>query len=105
MFFRYFKRFQAHHYIGKKSIMPDITSARLVVCRKHAKGSCGSESLFMLLSVLPVLKVGMYHDPHMEDGTSSKENRIIYSDSMPRRVGSFYRGIQRSWTVNKSLNA
>ncbi|KAF5904017.1 cyclin-dependent kinase-like 5 isoform X1, partial [Clarias magur] len=36
-------------------------------------------------------EVGMYHDPHMEDGTSSKENRIIYSDSMPRRVGSFYR--------------
>ncbi|XP_053532651.1 cyclin-dependent kinase-like 5 isoform X2 [Ictalurus punctatus] len=36
-------------------------------------------------------RVGMYHDPHMEDGTSSKENRIIYSDSMPRRVGSFYR--------------
>jgi len=34
----------------------------------------------------------MYHDAHMEDGTSSKENRIIYSDSMPRRVGSFYRG-------------
>ncbi|XP_027024342.2 cyclin-dependent kinase-like 5 isoform X1 [Tachysurus fulvidraco] len=36
-------------------------------------------------------EVGMYHDPHMEDGTSSKENRLIYSDSMPRRVGSFYR--------------
>ncbi|XP_016403583.1 cyclin-dependent kinase-like 5 [Sinocyclocheilus rhinocerous] len=33
----------------------------------------------------------MYHDTHMEDGTSSKENRMIYSDSMPRRVGSFYR--------------
>ncbi|XP_068080287.1 cyclin-dependent kinase-like 5 isoform X2 [Danio rerio] len=36
-------------------------------------------------------RAGMYHDAHMEDGTSSKENRIIYSDSMPRRVGSFYR--------------
>ncbi|KAG9348902.1 hypothetical protein JZ751_029219 [Albula glossodonta] len=33
----------------------------------------------------------MYHDTHAEDGASSKENRIIYSDSMPRRVGSFYR--------------
>ncbi|XP_035265242.1 cyclin-dependent kinase-like 5 isoform X7 [Anguilla anguilla] len=36
-------------------------------------------------------EVGMYHDTHPEDGASSKENRIIYSDSMPRRVGSFYR--------------
>lgn len=44
----------------------------------------------------PVLQVGMYHDPHLEDGTSSKENRMIYSDSMPRRVGSFYRGILKS---------
>ncbi|XP_016350358.1 cyclin-dependent kinase-like 5 isoform X1 [Sinocyclocheilus anshuiensis] len=39
----------------------------------------------------PKNEAGMYHDAHMEDGTSSKENRIIYSDSMPRRVGSFYR--------------
>uniref|UniRef100_A0A8C1AH19 Cyclin-dependent kinase-like 5 n=1 Tax=Cyprinus carpio carpio TaxID=630221 RepID=A0A8C1AH19_CYPCA len=39
----------------------------------------------------PKNEAGMYHDTHMEDGTSSKENRIIYSDSMPRRVGSFYR--------------
>uniref|UniRef100_A0A8B9H1K4 Cyclin dependent kinase like 5 n=1 Tax=Astyanax mexicanus TaxID=7994 RepID=A0A8B9H1K4_ASTMX len=39
----------------------------------------------------PKNEVGMYHDPHVEDGNSSKENRIIYSDSMPRRVGSFYR--------------
>ncbi|XP_023656628.2 cyclin-dependent kinase-like 5 isoform X6 [Paramormyrops kingsleyae] len=36
-------------------------------------------------------EVGAYHDPHPEDGASSKENRNIYSDSMPRRVGSFYR--------------
>ncbi|XP_066561964.1 cyclin-dependent kinase-like 5 isoform X2 [Amia ocellicauda] len=36
-------------------------------------------------------EVGMYHDPHPEDGASSKENRILYTDSMPRRVGSFYR--------------
>ncbi|XP_051966870.1 cyclin-dependent kinase-like 5 isoform X2 [Xyrauchen texanus] len=38
-----------------------------------------------------VTQAGMYHDTHMEDGTSSKENRMIYTDSMPRRVGSFYR--------------
>uniref|UniRef100_A0AAZ3NU52 Protein kinase domain-containing protein n=1 Tax=Oncorhynchus tshawytscha TaxID=74940 RepID=A0AAZ3NU52_ONCTS len=36
--------------------------------------------------------VGMYHEPHPEDPVSSKENRMIFSDSMPRRVGSFYRG-------------
>lgn len=34
----------------------------------------------------------MYHDPHGEDGVSSKENRMIFTESMPRRVGSFYRG-------------
>uniref|UniRef100_A0A674DQF9 Cyclin dependent kinase like 5 n=1 Tax=Salmo trutta TaxID=8032 RepID=A0A674DQF9_SALTR len=36
-------------------------------------------------------EVGMFHEQHPEDGVSSKENRIIYSESMPRRVGSFYR--------------
>ncbi|XP_068617207.1 cyclin-dependent kinase-like 5 [Brachionichthys hirsutus] len=36
-------------------------------------------------------EVGMYHDPHVEDGGSSKENRMIFTESMPRRVGSFYR--------------
>ncbi|KAJ7993587.1 hypothetical protein DPEC_G00273950 [Dallia pectoralis] len=36
-------------------------------------------------------EVGVYHDQYPEDGVSSKENRIMYSDSMPRRVGSFYR--------------
>ena len=34
----------------------------------------------------------MYHDYHGDDGGSSKENRMIFSESMPRRVGSFYRG-------------
>lgn len=37
-------------------------------------------------------QVGLYHDQQAEDGGSSKENRNIYSESMPRRVGSFYRG-------------
>ncbi|XP_033477704.1 cyclin-dependent kinase-like 5 isoform X3 [Epinephelus lanceolatus] len=36
-------------------------------------------------------EVGLYHDQQAEDGGSSKENRNIYSESMPRRVGSFYR--------------
>ncbi|XP_033867673.1 cyclin-dependent kinase-like 5 isoform X1 [Acipenser ruthenus] len=34
---------------------------------------------------------GVYHDPYPEDGASSKENRQMYTDSIPRRVGSFYR--------------
>uniref|UniRef100_A0A8C3RKJ3 Cyclin-dependent kinase-like 5 n=1 Tax=Chelydra serpentina TaxID=8475 RepID=A0A8C3RKJ3_CHESE len=34
---------------------------------------------------------GTYHDPHSEDGVSSKENRLLYNDPIPRRVGSFYR--------------
>ncbi|KAM9567530.1 cyclin-dependent kinase-like 5 isoform 2-T2 [Guaruba guarouba] len=34
---------------------------------------------------------GAYHDPHSEDGASTKENRILYNDPVPRRVGSFYR--------------
>ncbi|KAG8589969.1 hypothetical protein GDO81_006585 [Engystomops pustulosus] len=33
---------------------------------------------------------GPYHDTHPDD-PSSKENRHIYSDTVPRRVGSFYR--------------
>ncbi|XP_061743113.1 cyclin-dependent kinase-like 5 isoform X5 [Nerophis ophidion] len=36
-------------------------------------------------------EVAMYHDPHGEEGVSSKENRMIFTESMPRRVGSFYR--------------
>ncbi|XP_037546173.1 cyclin-dependent kinase-like 5 [Nematolebias whitei] len=36
-------------------------------------------------------EVGMYHDPHGDDGGSAKENRMIFTESMPRRVGSFYR--------------
>ncbi|KAK9518879.1 hypothetical protein VZT92_021647 [Zoarces viviparus] len=36
-------------------------------------------------------EVGLYHEQQTEDGGSSKENRNIYSESMPRRVGSFYR--------------
>ncbi|CAI9557336.1 unnamed protein product [Staurois parvus] len=34
---------------------------------------------------------GPYHDTHADDGASSKENRHMYSDTVPRRVGSFYR--------------
>ncbi|XP_029459198.1 cyclin-dependent kinase-like 5 isoform X2 [Rhinatrema bivittatum] len=34
---------------------------------------------------------GPYHDTHPDDGTSTKENRHHYSDTVPRRVGSFYR--------------
>uniref|UniRef100_A0AAR2KIX9 Protein kinase domain-containing protein n=1 Tax=Pygocentrus nattereri TaxID=42514 RepID=A0AAR2KIX9_PYGNA len=37
------------------------------------------------------LTATIYHEQHPEDGGSSKENRMIYSESMPRRVGSFYR--------------
>ncbi|KAM9301241.1 cyclin-dependent kinase-like 5 isoform 2-T2 [Morus bassanus] len=37
------------------------------------------------------LRGGAYHDPHTEDGASTKENRILYNDPVPRRVGSFYR--------------
>uniref|UniRef100_A0AAZ1XQ19 Cyclin-dependent kinase-like 5 n=1 Tax=Oreochromis aureus TaxID=47969 RepID=A0AAZ1XQ19_OREAU len=44
-------------------------------------------------------EVGMYHDPHVEDGASSKENRMIFTESMPRRVGSFYRGKEQEITV------
>ncbi|OCT91462.1 cyclin-dependent kinase-like 5 isoform X2 [Xenopus laevis] len=34
---------------------------------------------------------GPYHDSHPDDGASSKENRHTYSETVPRRVGSFYR--------------
>uniref|UniRef100_A0AAY4CBX0 Cyclin-dependent kinase-like 5 n=1 Tax=Denticeps clupeoides TaxID=299321 RepID=A0AAY4CBX0_9TELE len=36
-------------------------------------------------------EVGLYHEQHPEDTGSSKENRVVYTESMPRRVGSFYR--------------
>lgn len=45
-----------------------------------------------VISSFVVTQVGLYHDQQTEDGGSSKENRNIYSESMPRRVGSFYRG-------------
>uniref|UniRef100_A0A8C2HMG7 Cyclin dependent kinase like 5 n=1 Tax=Cyprinus carpio TaxID=7962 RepID=A0A8C2HMG7_CYPCA len=34
---------------------------------------------------------GVYHEQHADDSGSAKENRMMYSDSVPRRVGSFYR--------------
>ncbi|XP_074048427.1 cyclin-dependent kinase-like 5 [Macrotis lagotis] len=34
---------------------------------------------------------GTYHDPHSDDGAATKENRHLYNDPVPRRVGSFYR--------------
>ncbi|XP_036599306.1 cyclin-dependent kinase-like 5 isoform X1 [Trichosurus vulpecula] len=34
---------------------------------------------------------GAYHDPHSDDGAATKENRHLYNDPVPRRVGSFYR--------------
>lgn len=49
-----------------------------------------------------VLQVGMYHDPHGEDGGSSKENRMIFTESMPRRVGSFYRGEEQETQQKKT---
>ncbi|OBS71203.1 hypothetical protein A6R68_00264, partial [Neotoma lepida] len=36
-------------------------------------------------------EAGVYHDPHSDDGTAPKENRHLYNDPVPRRVGSFYR--------------
>uniref|UniRef100_A0A672RWU6 mitogen-activated protein kinase n=1 Tax=Sinocyclocheilus grahami TaxID=75366 RepID=A0A672RWU6_SINGR len=35
---------------------------------------------------------GVYHEQLADDSGSAKENRMMYSDSVPRRVGSFYRG-------------
>lgn len=50
-----------------------------------------------VISSSVVSQVGLYHDQQTEDGGSSKENRNIYSESMPRRVGSFYRGWWYLW--------
>lgn len=49
--------------------------------------------LFFMICCFVVTQVGLYHDQQPEEGGSSKENRNIYSESMPRRVGSFYRGL------------
>lgn len=48
---------------------------------------CGGVHLFVHFS-----QVGMYHDPHVEDGATAGDSRMIFTESMPRRVGSFYRG-------------
>lgn len=37
------------------------------------------------------IRGGVYHEQITDDSGSAKENRMIYSDSVPRRVGSFYR--------------
>ncbi|XP_051518443.1 cyclin-dependent kinase-like 5 isoform X2 [Myxocyprinus asiaticus] len=34
---------------------------------------------------------GVYHEQLVDDNGSAKENRMMYSESVPRRVGSFYR--------------
>ncbi|XP_052396350.1 cyclin-dependent kinase-like 5 isoform X2 [Carassius gibelio] len=37
------------------------------------------------------IRGGVYHEQLADDSGSAKENRMMYSDSVPRRVGSFYR--------------
>ncbi|XP_042605980.1 cyclin-dependent kinase-like 5 isoform X2 [Cyprinus carpio] len=37
------------------------------------------------------IRGGVYHEQLTDDSGSAKENRMMYSDSVPRRVGSFYR--------------
>lgn len=39
-----------------------------------------------------MLQGGVYHEQLTDDSGSAKENRMMYADSVPRRVGSFYRG-------------
>ncbi|KAL4656503.1 cyclin-dependent kinase-like 5 isoform X1 [Arapaima gigas] len=39
----------------------------------------------------PKNEVGLYQEPQSEDRASPQENRTIFSNSMPRRIGSFYR--------------
>lgn len=39
-----------------------------------------------------MLQGGVYHEQLADDSGSAKENRMMYADSVPRRVGSFYRG-------------
>uniref|UniRef100_A0AAZ3S323 Protein kinase domain-containing protein n=1 Tax=Oncorhynchus tshawytscha TaxID=74940 RepID=A0AAZ3S323_ONCTS len=66
----------------------------------HSVGSSREDCTEDTTRVSNEVHMGMYHEPHPEDPVSSKENRMIFSDSMPRRVGSFYRGTsQRANTV------
>lgn len=52
------------------------------------------QSFFGLINCInSFIKGGTYRDQHPDDGASTKENRLLYNDSVPRRVGSFYRGI------------
>ncbi|TRY53750.1 hypothetical protein DNTS_030565 [Danionella cerebrum] len=51
---------------------------------------------------------GVYHEQLTEDTTSAKENHMIYSESVPRRVSSFYRvpspRPENSISVESALN-
>ncbi|XP_061681613.1 cyclin-dependent kinase-like 5 isoform X1 [Syngnathoides biaculeatus] len=61
----------------------------------HAKAPNGDSARDNFHAQRQKSEVGLYHEPQAEDGggggASSKENRNIYSESMPRKVGSFYR--------------
>ena len=74
-------------------IMVRLSATKMKILR-NSVWSCVHVCTCVSAWWLCVSQVGnvMYHDPHVEDGGSSKENRMIFTESMPRRVGSFYRG-------------
>ncbi|GAB1303253.1 Cyclin-dependent kinase-like 5 [Apodemus speciosus] len=67
-----------------EQLPPEMTVARPSVKESSREGTASFHSR-------QKSEGGGYHDPHSDDGTAPKENRHLYNDPVPRRVGSFYR--------------
>ncbi|XP_024595104.1 cyclin-dependent kinase-like 5 [Neophocaena asiaeorientalis asiaeorientalis] len=67
-----------------EQLPPEMTVARSSVKESSREGTTSFHSR-------QKSEGGAYHDPHSDDGTVPKENRHLYNDPVPRRVGSFYR--------------
>ncbi|NXC54801.1 CDKL5 protein, partial [Aleadryas rufinucha] len=72
-------------------LSPQVQHKSLTRSVGSSREDCTEDSNRVSPKYCLLWKSGAYHDPHTEDGASTKENRILYNDPVPRRVGSFYR--------------
>ncbi|XP_030642542.1 cyclin-dependent kinase-like 5 [Chanos chanos] len=76
---------------GPNDIRGDLPPSEVAHARPLIRDSTRDNTAPSFHTQWQKTEVGMYHEQHPEEGSSSKENRMIYSESMPRKVGSFYR--------------
>ncbi|NWU98153.1 CDKL5 protein, partial [Upupa epops] len=72
-------------------LSPQVQHKSLTRSVGSSREDCTEDATRVSRKLCLLWKGGAYHDPHTEDGASTKENRILYNDPVPRRVGSFYR--------------